>query len=298
MYHFYTCQSVICGGTAACPGSRVSLKKLEDFVVSKIAAIGEDAALISATVEAVQKQMAEQQPELKAEVQRLQGEVARLKKQKKSLATRIGNEPDTQDLLQHIQAVAAKLSDATGRLKDAQATLDGLKDTAIDEDHVRSAVASFMPVWNELFPAERERIIRLLIESIVFNAESGEVAITFRPKPEMLKKANEPLYLLRELRKLGELDLVAQTDRLPALALMEPELLAELSQGSGLSPAAFTGKRLFYVTTILLTVEMVYSAATLERVSFYDRGMFLLRLILSFLWGLILLISLLSLLLL
>ena len=48
-------------------------------------------------------------------------------------------------------------------------------------------------------------------------------AITFRPKPEMLKKANEPLYLLRELRKLGELDLVAQTDRLPALAQLEPD---------------------------------------------------------------------------
>ena len=47
--------------------------------------------------------------------------------------------------------------------------------------------------------------------------------ITFRPKPEMLKKANEPLYLLRELAKLGELDLVAQTDRLPALTEMEPD---------------------------------------------------------------------------
>ena len=27
--------------------------------------------------------------------------------------------------------------------------------------------------------------------------------IVFRPKPEMLKKANEPLYIVRELRKLG-----------------------------------------------------------------------------------------------
>ena len=48
-------------------------------------------------------------------------------------------------------------------------------------------------------------------------------AITFRPKAEMLKKANEPLYILRELRKLGELDLVAQTDLLPALAEIEPD---------------------------------------------------------------------------
>jgi two-component system chemotaxis sensor kinase CheA len=48
-------------------------------------------------------------------------------------------------------------------------------------------------------------------------------AITFRPKTEMLKKANEPLYVLRELRKLGELDLVAQTDLLPALTEIEPD---------------------------------------------------------------------------
>lgn len=48
-------------------------------------------------------------------------------------------------------------------------------------------------------------------------------SITFKPKPELLKKANEPLYIIRELRKLGELDLVAQTDVLPPLADIEPD---------------------------------------------------------------------------
>ena len=47
--------------------------------------------------------------------------------------------------------------------------------------------------------------------------------ITFKPKPEMLKKANEPLYLLRELRKLGELELVCETGLLPALSEMEAD---------------------------------------------------------------------------
>ena len=47
--------------------------------------------------------------------------------------------------------------------------------------------------------------------------------IVFRPKPEMLRKANEPLYILRELRKLGELDLVAETDALPHLTEIEPD---------------------------------------------------------------------------
>jgi two-component system chemotaxis sensor kinase CheA len=47
--------------------------------------------------------------------------------------------------------------------------------------------------------------------------------IVFRPKLEMLRKANEPLYIIRELRKLGELELVAETDALPHLSEIEPD---------------------------------------------------------------------------
>jgi two-component system, chemotaxis family, sensor kinase CheA len=50
-----------------------------------------------------------------------------------------------------------------------------------------------------------------------------EFKIVFRPKPELLKKANEPLYIIRELGKLGTLDLVAETDRLPPLAELEAD---------------------------------------------------------------------------
>jgi two-component system chemotaxis sensor kinase CheA len=47
--------------------------------------------------------------------------------------------------------------------------------------------------------------------------------IVFRPYPDLLKKANEPLFLLRELRQLGQLDLTVETDRLPPLAEIEPD---------------------------------------------------------------------------
>ncbi len=47
--------------------------------------------------------------------------------------------------------------------------------------------------------------------------------IVFRPKPDMLKRANEPLYLIRELRKLGTLDLAAETEGLPPLAQLDPD---------------------------------------------------------------------------
>lgn len=47
--------------------------------------------------------------------------------------------------------------------------------------------------------------------------------ITFRPKPDMLRRANEPLYIVRELRKLGALDLAVELDRLPPLADIEAD---------------------------------------------------------------------------
>jgi two-component system chemotaxis sensor kinase CheA len=58
--------------------------------------------------------------------------------------------------------------------------------------------------------------------------ESSEIAehtyaIIFRPRQDMLRKANEPLFILRELRARGALDLVAEIGDLPPLASMEPD---------------------------------------------------------------------------
>src|SRR5690606_17198561 len=47
--------------------------------------------------------------------------------------------------------------------------------------------------------------------------------ISFKPTPELLKKANEPLYILRDLGKLGRLELMADTSALPPLAQIQPD---------------------------------------------------------------------------
>jgi two-component system chemotaxis sensor kinase CheA len=47
--------------------------------------------------------------------------------------------------------------------------------------------------------------------------------ISFRPKADMLRRANEPLYIVRELRKLGTLELVADLERLPPLSEIDAD---------------------------------------------------------------------------
>jgi two-component system, chemotaxis family, sensor kinase CheA len=75
-------------------------------------------------------------------------------------------------------------------------------------------------------PADFEGIDFTPVRADQFDEAGDEAAeqtyrIVFRPKPEMLRKANEPLYIVRELRKLGQLDLFAELDRLPALEQLE-----------------------------------------------------------------------------
>ncbi len=44
-----------------------------------------------------------------------------------------------------------------------------------------SLVTFTKPIWAELFPQERARVLALLLECVEFDAEFGEVEITFRP---------------------------------------------------------------------------------------------------------------------
>ena len=49
--------------------------------------------------------------------------------------------------------------------------------------------------------------------------------IVFRPKAELLLSGNEPAYMLRALRRLGEAEVVCHLDRLPSLRDLDAELL-------------------------------------------------------------------------
>ena len=49
--------------------------------------------------------------------------------------------------------------------------------------------------------------------------------IVFRPKAELLMSGNEPTFMLRALKRLGEAEIVCHQDRLPTLETLEAELL-------------------------------------------------------------------------
>ena len=83
-------------------------------------------------------------------------------------------------------ATTAKLADLQERIRGADERLAALAaDLAaqeiqrIDEGEATEALAQFDPIWQSLTPREQERLLRLLIERVEYDGESGNVSLTF-----------------------------------------------------------------------------------------------------------------------
>jgi site-specific DNA recombinase len=180
-HRYYCCVTTQKEGAAACRGSRAPAGELEDVVVARIKAIGTDPSVLLATIAASKQQRAAQQPELVAEARRIATERTQLAEQRANLL----------DALQHggvaTNAIAGRLAEVDDQIGKVQARhaevteqLATAQNQIVDEAAIRTALAEFTAVWDELIPRERARVLRLLIDEVRFDGQAGEVTISFR----------------------------------------------------------------------------------------------------------------------
>lgn len=181
-YRSYVCQRYQKEGSAACPGSRVPVRELEQFVVEKIKAIGKDPRLVGETAKAATKGLHAKKPELDKELRRPQKQRERLECEKSNLVGAVADGgKGAEALLPRLGEVESKLQQLQRRCETAKGELAALESQVIDEGDLLQALASFDPIWDALFPREKARILHLLIERVAYDVQAGEVEISFRP---------------------------------------------------------------------------------------------------------------------
>ena len=153
-HRYYLCSRTHNEGATVCPNTRVAAGKFEQFVADQIRAIGKDPVVLAKTTASVLQLAATRRQELADERRRLEqrGRRAQDDEQRSQVEQRLADVRTEADAL-----------DAVGDTKALQAALTG-----------------FDPVWGELFPAEQERILRLLIERITYHPDGGDVDIELR----------------------------------------------------------------------------------------------------------------------
>lgn len=121
-----------------------------------------------------------------------------------------------------------------GKLKPSREAVDTLLQSVdIVTRMVDSAKANVAPAANfgsevldklKAFVSNTGATPIAAVQSVAAQDETAEkkYKITFVPHPELYQTGNEPLLLLRELARLGHTDIAINTDRVPAMAELEP----------------------------------------------------------------------------
>lgn len=157
---------------------------LDGFIVSKIRAIANDPGVLSDVAAAARGRLLERIPTLRSEIAGLETGRQRMQEHLRLAvegvpAAEEGSDPNR---------VSRRVADIEHRMNETDRCLDGLRAElntletgTVDPTELRAAVRRFDEVWAALFPAERARIIRLLVERVAYDPDQETVAITYRP---------------------------------------------------------------------------------------------------------------------
>jgi len=155
-HRYYICSKTHNEGAASCPNARVAAGKFEQFIVEQIRVMGTDELVLAKTAASVAQLAADSRQQLADERRRLELQLR-------------GKRDDGQR------------SQMEQRLREVNAEAAAPGDGTVDIAKLRAALKGFQPVWEQLFPREQERILRLLISRITYFPDGGKVDFELRP---------------------------------------------------------------------------------------------------------------------
>jgi site-specific DNA recombinase len=177
-WRYYECRTIHDRGASACPGSRISATKLDEFVIDRIKDIGKDPALVAAAIEAAKRSADARRPEVERDLREAEREVKRLTAERGHLIDGVAR--GAKGLVERLEVTDDELEVVGRRARELAAELIALDTRTIDEADLRTVLAQFTPIWDQLVTSEKIRVLNLLIERVVFDARAGEVEIRFR----------------------------------------------------------------------------------------------------------------------
>jgi hypothetical protein len=167
-YRYYVCNHAQKNGYDTCPVKSVAAGQAEGIVKDRIRVILRSPDLVARTFREVQAQAGSQRADLAGQKERLEARLAELKRAIGRLARSDGND----GLVAELTKLNEEYGQTQNQLDEVGHALEALGAGGPAEDDVRTALQKLDPLWDELFPAEKERIVKLLVQEVVVGQDS------------------------------------------------------------------------------------------------------------------------------
>ena len=192
LHRYYRCSKAEKRGMATCPTKAIRADEVEGFVVQQIAKIGADPDLQKATFQQALTQLAAKRRALKAEAKRLEPELKQARRDVERLLSAVTDaEGGARDaLLERLGKAQDQLATVEARMAEVRTQQEALDGQKIDEADLRRALEAFDPIWDVLLTPEKERVLNLLLERVVYDVATEQMSLEFR-LPGMARFAAE-----------------------------------------------------------------------------------------------------------
>ncbi len=176
-YHYYVCHAAAKKGYDTCEVRSVPGGQIEQAVFTYLREIFADPAMVARTFRATRAQAAGQRRALTRQKMALEKRLAELRKTVGRLV-RAGGDKDDGPLADELRKLNDEYTDVEAQVQQLDVRLDQQEEVPTERD-VAEALRTVEPLWAELFPAEKERIVRLLVETVSIRPDG----LTIRLRP-------------------------------------------------------------------------------------------------------------------
>ena len=158
--------------------SAVAESTIKTAVTRQIWRIGSDPRIVACALAKAEEQRRSSVADLTLERQAAQRLLASMEAELRNLIP-LADCRD-QEVTDGMADLQERIDQMERRLREILQELGSLESQSVDEGDLRTALAQFGPVWESLNSREQVRIIRALIERVIYNGKTDKVTVSFR----------------------------------------------------------------------------------------------------------------------
>ena len=162
-YTYYKCEKDQKRAVSNCPIKRVPAGDIEKAVLEQLNAVFRTPTLVAKTYFVAKDIEKEEHDRLLSQKGTLEKEMAEVRKKAGKLAALENMSPDKEKPLIELNDRAVALTQQIG---EVTARCLAFEDTDITESDISTAFQRVETLWDDLFPAEQNRLVRLLVEKV------------------------------------------------------------------------------------------------------------------------------------
>jgi len=171
-YRYYLRQHANKNGYDSCPVKSVPAGDIENAVMLQVRRVFRAPEVLVEALGAVQKQERDDRGRLAADRQAIEDEIATTRANASRLIkSQIGENGSNGFVSEELDGMERQVEDLNGRLRIVSEELDMLERRPTTEAVLLQELQTLDHIWDELFPAERARLIRLVVDSLTVNPD-------------------------------------------------------------------------------------------------------------------------------